>query len=307
MPHVAIHTKDLARTFRSYEKTPGILGSLRGFWNRKYVDKIALAATNLQIEQGQVVGLVGANGAGKTTFIKILSGLITPTQGQAEVLGFNPWQRDHRYLRQMSVLLGQKNQLWWDLSPQDSYRLLMEIYELDPKKADHRVLELAEILDCRHVLKTQLRRLSLGERMKMEVIGCLLHDPKIIFLDEPTIGLDIVAQTAIRKFLVDYRRQKNPTILLTSHYMDDIAKLTDRLLLISQGQFVYDGTVQDFSSRSKHKQKLSFSLDEALPHELKLGDYHLRQGQLQFEFEVADLDLPKLMNQITSRTFQSKT
>jgi ABC-2 type transport system ATP-binding protein len=297
---IAIETINLARSYRTYQKDPGLWGSLSGFWNRKYSDRVALAPANLQIEAGQTIGLVGANGAGKTTLIKILSGLIIPSGGSAKVLGFTPWERDYRYLKQMSVLLGQKNQLWWDLAPQDSYQLLADIYELDSHKSKMRVQELAEMLDCVHVLKTQLRRLSLGERMKMEIIGCLLHDPKILFLDEPTIGLDIVAQTAIRKFISGYVKEKKPTIILTSHYMDDIAKLADRLLLISQGKFVYDGTVSGFSSLSERKQKISFSLGEPLSHDLTLGSARFPAGQIQFEFEVTDQELSKVMNQVTS-------
>ncbi len=298
----AIETTDLFRSYRTYEKNPGIWGSLQGFWNRKYTEKMALAATNLQIEPGQIVGMVGANGAGKTTLIKVLSGLIVPSGGQAKVLGFTPWERDYRYLRQMTVLLGQKNQLWWDISPNDSYSLLADIYDLDRGKAKNRVQELAGLLDCGSVLKTQLRRLSLGERMKMEIIGCLLHDPKILFLDEPTIGLDIVAQTAIRKFLAEYVKEKKPTVILTSHYMDDIAKLADRLLLISKGQIVYDGTVPGFAQKSKSKQKITFALTEPCAHPLILAEQHFPQGTLQFSVEVTDHQLPSTMNQITSLT-----
>jgi len=297
---IAIKTTALARTYRSYEKNPGFWGSLQGFWKRKYVEKLALTPTDLEIEPGQIIGLVGANGAGKTTLIKVLSGLIVPTSGEAKVLGYTPWERDHRYLKQMSVLLGQKNQLWWDISPEDSYALLADIYDLDPIRAKQKVYELAEMLDCKHVLKTQLRRLSLGERMKMEIIGCLLHEPKILFLDEPTIGLDIVAQSTIRKFIADYVKDKKPTILLTSHYMDDITKLADRLLLMSKGRIVYDGTVSGFSQKSQLKQKILFSLPEPLLHRLNLAGQEFPEGQMQFSVEVSEAELATTMNQITA-------
>ena len=300
MSPYAVSTQLLARTYRTYEKTPGIWGSIQGFWNRQYKEKTALQPTSLQIEPGQIIGLVGANGAGKTTLIKMLAGLIVPSAGEAKVLGYTPWERDHRYLRQMTVLLGQKNQLWWDISPLDSFALLADIYDLDKRAALLRVHELAQILDCEQVLKTQLRRLSLGERMKMEIIGCLLHEPKILFLDEPTIGLDIVAQTSIRKFLTNYVKEKKPTVLLTSHYMDDIAKLADRLLLISQGQIVYDGTVINFVQKSQHKQKISFSLNEPLPTPLVLANQEFAAGQLQISLEVADHELAGTMNRITT-------
>ena len=247
---IVIETQDLTRIYKSYNKPEGLINSIKGFWDRQYTSKTALAPTTLSIESGQIVGLVGANGAGKTTLLKILSGLITPTGGEAKVLGYRPWERKNDFLRQISILLGQKNQLWWDISPADSYALLARIYDLDINQSRKRVADLAEMLNCTHVLNTQLRRLSLGERMKMEIIGALLHEPRILFLDEPTIGLDIVAQESIRQFLADYVKEKAPTVILTSHYMDDIAKLADKLLLISKGSIVYEGTVKGFVSHS---------------------------------------------------------
>ncbi|CAE80969.1 ABC transporter ATP-binding protein [Bdellovibrio bacteriovorus] len=247
---IVIETTDLSRVYQTYQKPEGFINSLKGFVNRKHVSKVALDKTTLKIESGQIVGLVGANGAGKTTLLKMLSGLVTPTSGDARVLGFRPWERKNEFLRQISILLGQKNQLWWDISPADSYSLLARIYDLDPAQARKRVEHLAEMLQCTHVLHTQLRRLSLGERMKMEIIGALLHEPKILFLDEPTIGLDIVAQETIREFLDQYVKEKEPTVILTSHYMDDIAKLADKLLLISKGHIVYQGTVPEFVTKS---------------------------------------------------------
>lgn len=244
--NIAIETRELSRVFKTYQKPEGLVNSVKGIWNRKYEEKVALAKTSIKIESGKIIGLVGANGAGKTTLLKILSGLVVPSSGEASVLGFKPWERDNDFLRQISILLGQKNQLWWDISPLDSYALLARIYDIEPSKARSRVKELADVLDCHHVLNTQLRRLSLGERMKMEIIGSLLHDPRVIFLDEPTIGLDIVAQESIRNFLAKYVKEMGPTVILTSHYMDDIATLADRLLLISQGSIVYQGTVKEF-------------------------------------------------------------
>lgn len=245
-----IETKDLTRVYQTYQKPEGFLNSLKGFFNRKYTAKVALDKTTLSIEPGQIVGLVGANGAGKTTLLKMLSGLVAPTSGDATVLGYKPWERKNEFLSQISILLGQKNQLWWDISPMDSFALLARIYDLDPDAARARVNHLADMLQCTHVLQTQLRRLSLGERMKMEIIGALLHEPKVLFLDEPTIGLDIVAQETIREFLDQYVKEKSPTIILTSHYMDDIAKLADKLLLISKGNIVYQGTVEEFVAKA---------------------------------------------------------
>jgi ABC-2 type transport system ATP-binding protein len=258
---IVIETQDLTRIYKSYQKPEGFMNSLKGFFNRQYQEKVALDKTTLQIESGQIVGLVGANGAGKTTLLKMLSGLVTPTGGEARVLGYRPWERKNEFLRQISILLGQKNQLWWDISPADSYALLARIYDLEPTAARKRVAHLAEMLQCTHVLHTQLRRLSLGERMKMEIIGALLHEPQILFLDEPTIGLDIVAQETIREFLAQYVKEKSPTIILTSHYMDDIAQLADKLLLISKGNIVYQGTVDEFVAKSNKEQAQNEEVD----------------------------------------------
>lgn len=246
----AIQTNLLTKSFKSYQKPEGLLNSIKGIWQRKYTNKVALHPTTISIKAGTIVGLVGANGAGKTTLLKILSGLVSPTSGDANILGFRPWERENAYLSQMGILLGQKNQLWWDISPSDSFSLIARIYDLNIEETKKHVNKLATILDCTHVLNTQLRRLSLGERMKMEIIGALIHKPKILFLDEPTIGLDIVAQENIRNFLIQYVKEEKPTVILTSHYMDDIATLADSLLLISKGQIVYQGTVEEFTNNT---------------------------------------------------------
>ncbi len=297
---IVIKTTNLGREYKTYQKKEGVVNSIKGFWNREYISKQALKNVNLEIEGGQIVGLVGANGAGKTTLLKILSGLIYPTHGSAEVLGYNPWERNTDFLKQMSLLLGQKNQLWWDISARDSYSLLTKIYDLDEVKARIRVDELADRMNCRHVLDTQLRRLSLGERMKMEIIGSLLHSPKVLFLDEPTIGLDIVSQAAIRLFLEEYVVQYKPVIILTSHYMDDIAQLSDRLLLISKGELVYDGTVELFSNTTETSKKMIYrykneieqreiifqtaELSEKLNEVVKLGEVvELKIEEVDFE------------------------
>lgn len=288
----AIETENLSKTFQSYQKPEGLWNSIRGFWDRKYVSKTALHPTTLKIERGQIIGLVGANGAGKTTLLKLLSGLVHPSSGDAKVLGYRPWERKDEFLRRMSILLGQKNQLWWDIAPLDSFMLLSEIYDLDRVAAKKRVHDLAEILDCTHVLQTQLRRLSLGERMKMELIGALIHEPEILFLDEPTIGLDIVAQTSIRRFLAEYVRLKKPTVILTSHYMDDISKLADQLYLISRGQIVYTGTIEGFIEKSENLQKISFDLMDPLSETLKIENHNLISGQQDFQFQLKPTEVP---------------
>ncbi len=253
-----IQTENLSRSYKTYSKKEGVMASVKGFFNREYTEKWALKNTTLNIEGGKIIGLVGSNGAGKTTLLKILAGLIYPTSGSVSVLGFNPWERKNDFLKQISLLLGQKNQLWWDISARDSYMLLAKIYDLDLNTARKTVNALAALLGCADQLDTQLRRLSLGERMKMEIIGSLLHQPKVLFLDEPTIGLDILAQNAIRGFLETYVKNYKPVVILTSHYMDDITQLADQLLLISKGEMVYNGTVDHFMQGSNLTKKIIY-------------------------------------------------
>lgn len=293
----AIETVNLGRVYKTYSKQEGIINSLKGFYNRKYTEKVALKNASIQIEAGKIVGLVGSNGAGKTTLLKMLSGLIYPTSGTAQVLGYEPWKRENDFLKRISILLGQKNQLWWDITPRDSYALLTKIYDLNETHSKSRVNELAQLLQCSHVLDTQLRRLSLGERMKMEIIGSLLHSPKVLFLDEPTIGLDIVAQVSIRNFLEKYVKEQKPAIILTSHYMDDITQLSDQLLLISQGAIVYDGSVEHFMQATDLKKKLIYRLkNSAEEREIVFSSQELTQvlSDLSKAGEVVDLKVEEV-------------
>lgn len=301
MSSYVIETRGLTRVYQTYRKPEGVLGSLKGFIKREYEAKVALHPTDLAIEGGQIIGLVGANGAGKTTLLKLLSGLIEPSGGEARVLGFDPAQRKGDYLRQVSILLGQKNQLWWDIPAADSFELLARIYDLDRVEAKKRVRELAEMLQCSDLLHVQLRRLSLGERMKMEIIGSLLHKPRVLFLDEPTIGLDIVAQTTIREFMDEYVKRERPTIILTSHYMDDISRLADRLLLISQGRIVYDGTVDGFMGTVEPMQKLTLSLSTPPSGGVEVAPgVVLTPGQMQFEAEMPSRHIAPAIQKIMS-------
>lgn len=300
MKTIAIETQGLSRVYQTYRKPEGVWNSIRGLWHREHLEKVALAPTDLRIESGQIVGLVGANGAGKTTLLKLLSGLIVPSSGTAQVLGHTPWERKNDYLRRISILLGQKAQLWWDIAPLDSYALLAKIYDLDADRARARVKELAKKLACDHVLETQLRRLSLGERMKMEIIGALLHEPEVLFLDEPTIGLDIVAQDTIRDFLAEYVRSRGPTVILTSHYMNDITKLAHKLLLISKGKIVYEGTVEAFTRKTGDLQRIYVRYADELTSPVQLaGNHSLIAGQKEHHLQVASQDLAPVLAELT--------
>jgi ABC-2 type transport system ATP-binding protein len=214
---------------------------MKALVRREWVEKHALKGVSFDVAAGEMVGLVGANGAGKTTLVKALAGIIHPTSGEADVLGFTPWHRRNDYRRQIALIMGQKAQLWWDLPAADCFLLLREIYRIPPSAYREQLEYLTDALEVRDQLHIQIRRLSLGERMKMELIAALLHRPKVVFLDEPTIGLDLSAQRAIREFLRKYQKSAEAALLVTSHYMEDIERLCERILILREGEFVYDG------------------------------------------------------------------
>ena len=205
-----IQVEKLSKTFTVHRKEPGLAGSIRSLFRREYVDKHAVREVSFTVGEGEIVGLVGANGAGKTTIVKMLAGIIYPTAGGASVLGYTPWERDNRFRRQIALIMGQKAQLWWDLPAADCFLLLKEIYQIPEEQYRATLNYLAEVLEVREELQVQIRRLSLGERMKMELIAALLHAPRVVYLDEPTIGLDLTAQRAIREFILRYRADHHP-------------------------------------------------------------------------------------------------
>ncbi len=249
-----ICVKDLHKNYRVHVKPAGLGASVKSLFNRKYKDVRAVDGISFDIEPGEMVGFLGPNGAGKTTTLKMLSGLIFPTSGSVSVMGFVPWERKNEYRRQFALLMGQKNQLWWDLPASESFRLHKEIYNIEDKSFRTVLGDLTELLDVKSLLDQPVRELSLGERMKMELIAALLHSPRVLFLDEPTIGLDVVAQTNIRNCLKQYNQERQVTIILTSHYMRDIEALCDRVLVIDHGHLVHDGSLQDITARfSTHK------------------------------------------------------
>jgi ABC-2 type transport system ATP-binding protein len=240
----AIEVTGLGKTFRTYKKQPGFVGALKGLVRRKHETVHAVKDVSFAVEEGELVGFLGPNGAGKTTTLKILSGLLYPTGGSARVLGYVPWEREDGYRRQFALLLGQKNQLWWDLPANESLALNAKIYGIDDASMKRTVDELSEMLRVRDKLDVMVRELSLGERMKMELIASLLHKPRVLFLDEPTIGLDVVSQQIVREFLRSYNSTQKTTILLTSHYMADIQALCRRVIIIDHGSIFFDGKLE---------------------------------------------------------------
>jgi ABC-2 type transport system ATP-binding protein len=260
-----IEAQGLAKTFFAHEKEPGLAGSLKALVRRKRVARHAVREVSFRVDEGEIVGLVGANGAGKTTVVKMLAGIIHPTRGTARVLGRDPWQREDALRRQIALIMGQKAQLWWDLPAADSFLLLKEIYQVPTARFQENLAYLTEILGVADQLRIQLRRLSLGERMKMELIAALLHSPRVVFLDEPTIGLDLTAQRAIREFLLGYRQDHRPAMILTSHYMEDIERLCERLVILRDGEVVYDGPLAGVHGRLGAQKVLAVRLDASVP------------------------------------------
>lgn len=251
-----IEIKNIRRSFRSVKKEEGLRGALGLLVKPHYVEHEALKGVSFTIEEGSFVGLIGANGAGKTTLLKILSGLIPPTSGEVKVLGYNPFDRHLDFRRKIALVMGQKAQLWWDLPATDAFDLIRAIYEIPPKVYQDRLQTLAELLDVKQHLHTQIRRLSLGERMKMELIGAILHWPKVIFLDEPTIGLDVFAAHKLREFLKVFNQREKATIILTSHNMDDIERLCPRVLIIRSGEMIYDGSPDGLTQQGERQLRI---------------------------------------------------
>jgi len=252
----AIVTRELRKTYVSHKKAPGIAGAVKGLFTREKVEVEAVKGVNLTLEQGEFVGFLGPNGAGKTTTLKMLSGILYPTSGEAKVLDFVPSDRNPDMLRQISLVMGNKQQLWWDLPAWDSFLVIKELYEVEEPVFKRRVDHLIEALQLADKVHTQVRKLSLGERMKCELVAALLYAPKVIFLDEPTLGLDVVSQKRIREFLRELHQEQGGTFLLTSHYMQDVQELCDRVVVIDHGSVVFEGTLSELSNRFSDSRRV---------------------------------------------------
>ncbi|PQQ35890.1 ABC transporter ATP-binding protein [Photorhabdus laumondii] len=297
-----IDVKNLTKVYKYHEKEPGFIGSIKSLINRKYEYNNAVNNISLKINKGEFVGLIGLNGAGKTTTLKMLSGLLTPTSGTATVWREIPWERSLKYRNRISMVMGNKIQLIWDLPPMDYFGLLKDIYNISKNDFNNRVNKLSELLDVTDLLKVQTRKLSLGERMKMELIGATLHNPEILFMDEPTIGLDIFAQKNIRAFLREYNKTYQATILLTSHYLEDIKELCDRLIILHQGVIIYDGkTIDIINSFSRYKY-IKMKLKNAVTNgELELFGEITNQDDLEVTLRIDRERVPQTVANILEK------
>jgi ABC-2 type transport system ATP-binding protein len=293
-----IQVRQLTKSYRVYKKREGLGESIRGLFRREYKEVEAVRGIDLDVQQGELVAFLGPNGAGKTTTLKLLSGVINPTSGSATVMGFVPWQRKNEYRRRFALVMGQKNQLWWDLPAQESYRLHQQIYGVPTGQFDKTLAELTELLDVGRLLSQPVRELSLGERMKMELIAALLHSPEVLFLDEPTIGLDVIAQHNIQQFLRYYQEQRKTTVLLTSHYMKDVAALCKRVVIIAGGRIEYDGSLSGIIDKfSGHKIITLQFADGHRPTLSTLGEV-LDETWPKARIRVARGDVPRILAEV---------
>lgn len=305
-----IEVRHLKKYYQVHQKEPGLSGSFQALFHRRYYDVKAVDGLSFRIHEGELVGFIGPNGAGKTTTLKILAGLLYPTGGYVNVLGFIPWERKKEFQKQFAIVMGQKAQLWWDLPAYETFILNREIYEIPERRFRQVLSDLTEMLAVKDILKVQVRRLSLGQRMKCELIAALLHTPKVLFLDEPTIGLDVVMQKKMREFIKEYNRKYQATILLTSHYMGDVKELCERVMMIDKGQLAFDGSLSEVVEKIADHKILSvifqgFVTREQLTHlgEVTAFDFpravlkvprretSARAAQLLAEFNVEDLNI----------------
>lgn len=295
MAENVIKVRNLKKFFKVHQKEPGLSGSIKSLFSRKYYDVKAVDDISFEIEEGELIGFIGPNGAGKTTTLKMLSGLLYPTSGKVDVLGFTPSDRKSAFQKQFSLVMGQKNQLWWDLPAMESLILNKAIYEVPEDQFKKTLDELVELLEVQDILKVQVRKLSLGQRMKMELIAALIHSPKILFLDEPTIGLDVVMQKKMRDFIKEYNQRFNATIILTSHYMDDVKELCKRVIVIDHGKVLFDGQLDKIIEKYADHKILSVVLAKDIPRE-----------KLEKLAEVVTVEYPKVVFSVKRKEVSSK-
>lgn len=287
---------NLSKVYSVQKKRTGLSGSIKDLFSPVNEEKVAVKDVSFVIDEGELVGFIGPNGAGKTTTLKMLSGLLYPTSGEVRVLGFDPWKREYDFLKQISLVMGQKNQLWWDLPAIESFNLAKDIYDIPAPVYKKTLNSLVELLEIGDVLNVQVRKLSLGQRMKAELVAALIHSPKILYLDEPTIGLDVVMQQSMRQFLKDYNSSGDGSIILTSHYMDDVKELCRRVIIIDQGTILYDGLLSDVIAKfSKHKIiEVISGTGEIKTHKVLRGKVAEKAAELLKDPSVVDINIKEV-------------
>ena len=295
-----IKISNLTKSFKMFKRSAGLKGAFKSFFNRQYTNFHALKNISIEINKGEIVGILGENGAGKTTLIKLMVGLLHPTNGEVIIDGYNPWKRKHDYLKNVAIEMGQKNQLWWDIPASESFLLNKHIYQIEDSKYNETLNELVDLLDVRDKLDVQVRRLSLGERMKMEIIASLLHRPSLVLLDEPTLGLDVISQSKIREFVRYYNSKYNATFIITSHYTKDIQEMCQRVLVLNNGSQIYDGLFNDLIKAINPERRLVFEFSE----ETDLN--HIDSLDAEFEFQIQDNILTAQLPESQLRELLSK-
>lgn len=298
---VAIRASGLSKHYRVFRKREGLLASVKSLFKREHKTVEAVREVSFEVQAGEMVAFLGPNGAGKTTTLKLLSGLIYPTSGTATVLGYSPWKRENAYRRRFSLVMGQKNQLWWDLPAQESFRLHKEIYRIEPAEFDRRLDELTELLSVKKLVSQPVRELSLGERMRMELIAALLHRPDVLFLDEPTIGLDVVSQRKVQEFLKKYQREQGITVILTSHYMKDVQALCQRAIIINQGEIKHDGPLAEIIDRFSHHKIIELQFSGEMPSDLDNYGEVFDVVPPRAKLRVAKAEVPKVLSSLLTR------
>lgn len=290
-----ISVKNLTKIYRTPIKEKGWLGLLRNIFSRKFKQNTAVNDISFKVDEGELIGFIGPNGAGKTTTMKILAGILYPTSGKVSVLGGNPYDKKPAFLKQIAFIMGQRNQLVWDLPAYDSFLVNKEIYEIEDHIFEKTLDDLTTLLNCKNLINQPAKTLSLGERMKMELIASLIHQPKILFMDEPTIGLDVVAQKTIRNFIKEYQKKYKATIILTSHYMEDVKQLAKRIMIINSGKIIYDGNLSELTRGYTKEKTITIILEEVPDKKIleKIG-------------EIKEMDYPKIVFKVKKEELAKK-
>jgi len=317
----AIEARNLGKIYQVPEKAPGLWGAFKSLFHRRFRDVPALIEADFSIEEGELVGFLGANGAGKTTTLKILSGLLHPSSGQATVLGFIPWERRSEFQKSFALVMGHRTQLWWELPAQETFRLNKEIYEIPDAEYEETLDELVDLLELQDCMPVPVKKLSLGQRMKAELAVSILHRPKVLLLDEPTLGLDVLAQKKLRQFILEYNRRRKATVLLTSHNMDDVVELCKRVLIIERGRIVYDGSLRQVVERYATHKVIRADFGAEPPDLASLGrviekdgtraalevpraEVSQRASELLSQFNIADLTIEETpVQEVVRRIF----